>query len=274
MKIESAVISGVGRMRSNNEDNYFLNGIFCEDISENYRQALGKRWGWTFLFSVCDGMEDCHGGIASKCAVAALKSFGRKEWSTKALGEFLVEAENAMQERLPEEGGHMGASIVILMLEGNAAYAANLGDSRLYLFREGKLVQLSKDQKVQDLVVPGPLQGQGAGIQTGEHLLHYLGTKSESSAEDFYQIEPFWLKKGDIFLLCSDGLTDMLTDEEIASYMKTYRRHSVKKISEVLYREAMQAGGRDNVTCVTVKVKKLDNQKDIDNMMKIFGIGM
>lgn len=270
MKIESAVISNIGKVRGNNEDNYFLNGSFRENVLEHGKQEVLCKEGKKFIFSVCDGMggED-NGEIASLCAVKALCVLKEQKWSKKSISDFLLAAEKNMKEwqDLEQKEKRMGAAIIILVLENNIGYAANLGDSRLYLFRGNSLQRLSKDHtQAQLLVEHGLLKEEEARKHIGGHVLtRFLGNDAEMSVDDFYEISPLKLKKDDIFLLCSDGLTDMLEDRELENCIKEWQKKPVKELTNALCQKALNAGGRDNITCLAVQIKKLGNN--------IFGLG-
>lgn len=265
MKIESAVISNIGKVRNNNEDNYFLDGIFREDVLEHEKQEVLCKEGKKFVFSVCDGMGgEANGEIASLCAVKALQVLKEQTWSKKSQQEFLFTAKKNMemwQQEKKQDKQKMGTAIAILLLENNTGYAVNLGDSRLYLFREKSLQCLSKDHtQAQLLVEHGLLKKEEARTHLGGHVLtRFLGNDMELSVDDFYEMSPLKLKKDDIFLLCSDGLTDMLEDKSLEYYIKIWQKKPIKELAEALCQEALKTGGKDNITCLVVRIKKLEN---------------
>ena len=277
MRIESAVVSHEGNIRTNNEDNYFLNGQFREDCSENRRKEKQKSTAGTCIFSVCDGMggED-YGEVASKCAVKAMKIFHEKKWSGQVLEELLKTVKNDMNRELSGKEGESGTTVTALILENSIAYAVNLGDSRIYLYREKKLLRLSKDHTQAQLMADyGILQEKEARRRRGGHALtRYLGVDSEVCAEDFYCHEPLRIEKQDIFLLCSDGLTDMLADNEIKKCLEENQDARADQIAEILCSLALASGGKDNVTCLIVKIKEAGAKKALwEKAASLFGIG-
>ncbi len=277
MRIESAVISHEGKIRTNNEDNYFLNGQFREDCSENRRKERQKNTAERCIFSVCDGMGGIDNGeVASKCSVKAMKIFQKKNWSEQTLEEFLEMAKKDMEKQLSGKGEESGTTVTVLILEGSVAYAVNLGDSRIYLYREKELLQLSKDHTQAQLMVDyGILQEKEARSHKGGHALtRYLGADNEVSAEDFYCHEPLRIEKQDIFLLCSDGLTDMLADNEIKKCLEENQDAGADQIAEILCSLALSSGGKDNVTCLIVKIKEAGAKKALwERAASFFKIG-
>lgn len=278
MKIESAVISHVGKLRANNEDNYYLDGRCREELSENSASASLKAERETFVCSVCDGMGgESYGEIASKYAAKSLELFKQRGWSMQTLGDYAKEAEQEMKRHLPAgETAKMGTALVILFLKERTAYAANLGDSRLYLFRHGKLSQLSRDHtQAQLLADHGLLRQEEVRKHKGGHMLtRYLGTDAENLAEDFFLPEPIPLLADDWFLLCSDGLTDMLSEEKIQTCMAEHEKDGASRLAGILCEMALQEGGRDNITCLLVKIKKPGKDRKIPKLMELFGVGM
>ncbi len=261
MKVECAVISDAGKVRGNNEDNFFLDGVWKENVGETHCEADIKKEGSRFAFAVSDGMGgEALGEFASLSAVEAMQVIKEKGWSEHAAEEFLALAKQKMKEYGDAKGQEeevMGSALAVFVMEQRQGYAVNLGDSRLYLFRGRALRQLSKDHtQAQLLVEHGLLSEEEARKHRGGHALtRFLGNCVELSGEDFYQKE-ILLKKNDLFLLCSDGLTDMLEQREIELLLKKSCRLPVKKIAEYLYKAAMDAGGKDNITCLLVRIKQ------------------
>lgn len=265
MRIESAVISHEGKIRANNEDNYFLNGSLKRNVLENRRRESMEETGKKYVFSVCDGMGgEKYGEIASLCSVKAMDVFQKNEWSKQTLEEFLETARSGIREKINGKNSEeSGTAVVLLVLEKDTAYIANIGDSRIYLFRDEKLQQLSKDHTQARLMVDhGMLRAEEAVNHKSRHILtRYLGIDTEVLPEDFYIPPSLELSQGDLFLLCSDGLTDMVAEKEIEQCMKKYRKAGTLRMAEALCRCALQSGGKDNITCLIVSVRELDRKQ-------------
>lgn len=277
MRIEYAVISHEGNIRKSNEDNYFLNGIIKENVFENRKREKEDRKGKRFVFSVCDGMggED-YGEIASLCSVKAMKVFEKLDLSKQSLEQFLAIAKNTMKKQLTNDNTEeCGTTITIIMFYKNIAYAVNLGDSRIYLFRKENLIPLSKDHTQAQLMIEhGMLTLEEAKKHKTWHILtRYLGVKTEVFADDFYYQKPFKIEKEDIFLLCSDGLTDMLTERKLKECIQKDQNKKAEILAEALCKQALEAGGKDNITCLIAKIKGLDREKKfLDYIGKVFNI--
>lgn len=275
MRVECAVVSHEGNVRTNNEDNYFLNGSFRKNILENRRNESMENKRNKYVFSVCDGMGgEEYGEVASLCAVKSMEILKEKNWSKQVLEEFIKNAKNSMKEQTLERFcDSPGATVTILILENNRAYTANLGDSRIYLFKGGILKQMSKDHTQAQLMVDhGMLGAEEARKHRGGHILtRYLGTDTEVFPEDFSVNEPVELDKGDLFLLCSDGLTDMLADSDIETCIRQYRDKKAEELASTLCSRALSAGGKDNVTCLIVKIKELSRKGVLEILSEVFG---
>ncbi len=261
MHIECAVFSHEGKLRTNNEDNYFINGLIRENVLENRRNEKIKDIGNKFVFSVCDGMGgESYGEIASLCSVKAMKIFLDKKWTKQTLEEFIGTARKSLQmQLLGKMNVNSGNTVTLLVFDNGIAYSANIGDSRIYLYRNKKLLQISKDHTQAQLMVEnGLLSAKDIREHRGGHILtRYLGNDLDILADDFYCWKPFKLHKEDIFLLCSDGLTDMLEDEKIKDCIEQYKDKDIYILAETLHNYALQEGGIDNITCLTVKVQEI-----------------
>lgn len=277
MYIESAVVSHEGKLRAGNEDNYFLNGLFREDIGKNRSREIFKGDGKHFVFSVCDGMGgEEYGEIASLCSVKAMDIFLKEKWSNQTIDTFIKLAGKNMKKRLGEkETKQSGTTVTVLFLKGDMAYVANLGDSRIYLFRGGRLRQLSKDHTQARLMVENGLlrEEESRNHRDGHILTRYLGMDLELVASDFYCLD-LPLKCSDIFLLCSDGLTDMVADEEMECCLEKWKDEGAERLAGELCSCALSAGGADNITCLVVKINQLEEKRTfLCRALELFGRG-
>lgn len=266
MQVECAVVSHEGKLRTSNEDNFFLDGFIRENVLDNRIEENIKNKGKKFVFSVCDGMGgEEYGEIASLCSVKAMGIFKKNGLTKQTLEEFIKNTRKSLQLQLPKRDNiDSGTTVTILILEYDTAYIANLGDSRIYLYRNGLLMQISKDHTQAQLMADnGLLMEEEARKHKDWHMLtRYLGAGTDIQAEDFYCFNPLKLYTGDIFLLCSDGLTDMLKDSEIENCIKEYREKEAGRLANELCSNALLAGGMDNITCLVVKIEGLEKKKN------------
>ena len=140
-----------------------------------------------------------------------------------------------------------------MLLQGQQVVFANVGDSRIYRFRNRTLTQISMDHsKVQRMISMGLLTPEQARKDPSRHVItQYLGMSPEVRVSP-YIVTDQSLQKGDIYLLCSDGLTDMVEDTQIEAILQ-----KEKKLSDAvkaLFEEAMKNGGRDNTTIILVHI--------------------
>jgi len=251
VEIFSGGVTNVGRVRTNNED--------CFRIEEPLN-----------LYVLSDGMGgEAHGEIASALAVEALVKhcqetehdpamtiFGDmpSNWSekTKRLSSAVHLANKTIFDSAqahPEQRG-MGATLTAAWIDGPRLSVAHVGDSRAYLLRSGTLQQLTNDHSlVAEQVRRGiltPAEAERSDMQSV--LLRALGAHEEIEVES----EEHTLFGGDVLLLCSDGLTRMVTEPEIAGTLQA--EPDPLKASERLVELANEQGGADNVTAVVVRV--------------------
>jgi len=263
--IISAAASNAGRVREKNEDNFFLNGkTLSRDLPET--DAITDESCGTGLYAVCDGMGGgAHGEIASAIAVDALhKVVGQMSGNGMQTDELIDWYTHEANSRICAEmekrrGRRIGTTFVVASIREGVVKVYNLGDSRAYLlWGEGsKLTQLSHDHtKVGSLVEMGFITKEKARSHPERHTLtQHLGIYPEELVIEPHIAPAFSLVDGDILLLCSDGLTDMLEDPEIALIMRGGAEPG--EIADNLVAAALQNGGKDNVTVVVVKKRKV-----------------
>ncbi len=232
----------VGSKRSMNQDFFYCN----ENPVGSFRN----------LFVVADGMGGHKAGDhASKlCVESMADSIRRTSHKTpvtifeEAVNKANDEVYRAAQENLAFEG--MGTTMVACTLTDYTMYVANIGDSRLYLLRDG-LSQITVDHSlVEELIKQGNLTVSEARVHPQRNIItRALGTDVQVNA-DFFEVT---VQKGDIVLLCSDGLSNMLDDED----MEYIIRHSdtLEEAGTALVSRANQCGGDDNITVVLVQVE-------------------
>lgn len=237
----------MGLCRTNNEDNYYWNGCFKKLEAVDEPVLLTDRGTEGTLAAVCDGMGGHElGERAAWRAVSALAG-----WEERlGRGETLEACVRALNRAVVEEGARlgkdMGATLVLALLGRDRAELVNVGDSRAYLCSGRELRRLTVDHTVAER-----LRGIGISLdkESSKHhqLTQYLGIREEEMI-----LEPFHcevpLERGDRLLLCSDGLTDMVEEGEIARILSGGQ--PPEEQAGLLCRAAEQGGGRDNVTAL------------------------
>ena len=244
MRLTCAARTDPGRRRENNEDS------FCA------REDLG-------LFIVADGMGGhVAGEIASRLVVQEVERFvaatpptsvGRAPRLAGAgdrLGAALVEANRSLAARIAEDAALQGmaTTAVALLAEAGAVALAHVGDSRAYRCRAGHLTQLTSDHSwVEEQVRAGLLTAAAARRHPWRHVV----TRAISGGADIeVEVSALPLEPGDRILLCSDGLSTVVSDRGIAEVLRTDRPSP--DVCDELVRRANTAGGPDNVTVLLV----------------------
>lgn len=255
MRIEAYVISDVGKVRKNNEDNYYLHRKIRQDLDLLRSEDSFISDDDMLLFAIADGMggeED--GELASLVTVQNLVPCHIEDVEVEACDSIMEANDMICSEMELKSGKRMGSTLVALYIDKAKAQICNVGDSRAYLLRDENLHQMSLDHTVaQQMVNMGAITAEEARGHKKSHIL----TQNIGIFNHEMIIEPEFsdvieLRNGDIFLLCSDGLTDMLTNEQIGSVL---RSGDVKSKAEGLVEWALVAGGKDNVTALVVKVE-------------------
>ena len=239
MRIEYGAQSDQGMVRTSNEDSF-----------------IADPQGHTFL--VADGMGGhAAGEIASQIAASTVKELlsGRSPDSNmeELLQAAVQEANKRVfetQKLMPEYRG-MGSTLTVLAILDGCYFLAQVGDSRAYLFRNKSLSQLSRDHSlVWPLFEKGLLSKDDISRHPQKNLItRSIGTHPDVDAD--LQSGP--LLEGDVFLLCSDGLTDVLSDHDILQILSSTGTNP-QEASEKLIQAANFGGGPDNVTVIVVSV--------------------
>lgn len=268
VKLSGFAATHVGEIRRNNEDNYYINGQYKKGMDALTDACQNDSACGRYLCAVCDGMGgEAFGETAAFIAVKTLDKYLNTDFRKKS-DEYIEKANKLICDEIEKnDGARIGTTLALLYIQNETAVAYNVGDSRIYLYRKNKLRQLSEDHnQTQRLVRLGLLKQSDARNHKDKHkLTQHLGIFPEELIIEPYISQEISLKQGDIFLLCSDGLTDMLTDEEIAEFLK--QEKDIKKRGEALIQAALQHGGKDNVTVVLVKAEEIKNNKSIWNRL-------
>lgn len=232
---EEAVRTDTGRQRNANEDSYFTRAP---------------------LFVVADGMGGAQAGeVASKAAVESFTGELREGSPERMLEETIAGANRTIHELARKDPSLAGmgttTTAAIVDLEAETVAIGHVGDSRAYRLRGGRFEQLTRDHS---LVEEMRRKGQITDAQAEDHpqrsiITRALGPEPEVQVD----VQTVPAQDGDVFLICSDGLTTMLDDETIGRILA--RATSLEAAVRALVDEANRAGGRDNITVVAFRVQ-------------------
>ena len=244
LEIQYVCSSHMGKIRGNNEDNFICLTRYMNHENTGTTEPISGSFLPTkpYLLGVFDGMggEEL-GEMASFLAADTAARFAFRGDPTDALKQFCKKA-NERIYRYAEDNNiiSMGSTAAMILFDENAIHICNIGDSRIYQFSENKMKQVSVDHVM-------PMQG-----KKKPPLSQNLGIPEEE-----LDIEPYIgvteYREGDVFLICSDGLTDMVSEEKISAILgATEPYQAVNSLQE----EALINGGRDNITILVCLVKK------------------
>ena len=245
MHVEGAVASDVGCVRKVNEDSARLVSS-GGDASES--------GGW--LAVVADGMGGHSAGdVASRIAVDTISR--EFQWGSGQPTQALLDAVQAANRSIFEEAkgaealSGMGTTCTALVLADWQAYLAHVGDSRLYLVRGGDIYSMTEDDSsVMEMVRQGMITREEARSHVDRNvILRALGTRPAVEVSSWAR--PFPVREGDRFILSTDGLHDLMEDEEIRDAVLTHGRHQA---CARLIAAARERGGPDNITVVILEV--------------------
>jgi PPM family protein phosphatase len=230
---EEAGLSDVGRQRHTNEDRF-------------YESAP--------VFAVADGMGGARSGeVASQIAVDEFSEHGDRAASPEdRLAAIAHAANRKIYELAQSDESHagMGTTLTAAMLVDNAVSLGHVGDSRAYRFRDDKLERLTQDHSlVEELMRMGRLTPEDAEVDPRRSIItRALGPEPTVDVETC----TYPAKDGDVYLLCSDGLTGMVAEERMAEILRA--RSSLEQAARALVDEANAGGGKDNITVVLFKL--------------------
>lgn len=247
MELTVAARSDVGMIRSGNEDAFFAH-------------ATRERG----VFIVADGMGGhAAGEVASEMAVQIVSRELQElsdvygEAARLKVAESLRIANRAIYDRTIQESDKqgMGTTASVLVVSGARYLIGQVGDSRVYLLRDGALRQLTKDHSyVQEQVDAGFLTPEQARYHPYSNVITRCVGASEVVEPDTYSGE---LRNGDVFLVASDGLTGMVDDRRLQQLLLS--RASAGRVVDALIAEANYRGGLDNITAIVVQVLQIDS---------------
>ena len=205
------------------------------------------------LFAVADGMGGhAAGEVASEIAVRVLSELAPEHPDGEALGRAIEEANRAVIQAAREGRGRqgMGTTMTAAMLEGERLVIAQVGDSRAYLLHQGKLQQLTRDHSLMaDMIEAGQLTPEEARTHPQRSVITRALGSDAHLHPDIYEIN---VETGDRLLICSDGLSGMIFDDQIENTLR--RVQDPQRCASQLVNEAIANGGHDNVTVIVADV--------------------
>ena len=238
MKRHFTGLTDTGVVRSVNQDSYVI-----DDLEGRF-------------FVVADGMGGHAGGQeASKIATEVIKAYFLEKWDSDIDSEVLLKEaiDRANQSILEDQQSHperadMGTTVVVLIFRNDQPWCGHVGDSRLYRFRGSQLEQITEDHTWVGLALKaGEISKEQAQFHPWRHVLSQCLGRKDLQRIDIQKLD---IQKGDRLLICSDGLTEEVSDEQIQNFLA--KEETCEETGTELISAAKEAGGSDNITVVIV----------------------
>lgn len=265
-----SVSTHIGKVRGNHEDNFYLEGLYMNDIFRNdfsatyiIRQADGMS------FAVFDGMGGAaYGEIASEIAVQTLRKYEKKlkhadgtRMLDQLVSSYTTEANNAVCTMLAEK--HClsgGTTFSMLYFLGDAVKLYYLGDSRIYRYKQDGLTRLTRDHTVANQKVDAAIYTEEEAKRSPDQhrLTLFIGSDRKKAGLNADSRPPIALEVGSKFVLCTDGLTNMCSDDEIFDLLS----QNYFNEAAVLVQAALQNGGSDNITCIVLEILPATSEEE------------
>jgi len=253
MKVLSAGLTNIGRKRDNNEDTFYVD------------DKIG-------LYIVADGMGGHRAGeVASRTVVSSVRDYmdafssseeaqrlgtGEVSPACAAVGHSIELANRVVHQLSQDQGSYkgMGSTAAVAFVHGETLVTANVGDSRIYLVRQGKIEQLTQDHTLlAEQLRKNPGLDPHFSTTPMKHILMRAVGIQDTVQTDAYEMQPL---SGDIVLMCSDGLTDMLSDHDVLQSI--LQGGTLDEICRRLVNLANERGGVDNITVVLIQFERED----------------
>ena len=243
MKLSAYSVTDIGRTRKLNQDYVFTSQMPIGQLPN--------------LFIVADGMGGHKAGeYASKCAVDTVVekvSLSKEKGTIRILSKAIRQANTRIREKAASDENFqgMGTTLVAASFDEEELTVANVGDSRLYLFKDGKLKQITTDHSlVEEMIRMGELERKDARMHPDKNIITRAIGAADEVDVDFFEVDG--IEEGDMILMCTDGLSNMLDDKEIEGIIVS--GDDVEETARRLVNAANMNGGRDNIGVVLVRV--------------------
>lgn len=248
MKVMYSVRSHKGNVREKNEDNFFANGItlLAEYLKKPF--SVDASAFSPMVLAVCDGMggEEC-GEFASSTVVNELLKAQLQ--SQKELHNAVRNCIETANDEIKSSGKRSGSTLALAVISEKGTQCFNVGDSRIYLLKKGFFKRVTNDHtKGAERVKDGAaFEGKERHSECGNKLTRCIGIGNYRSAENYPMISGKYR-----LLICSDGLTDMVTETEIKKVAS--ENEKIDDVAEKLLQAALNNGGEDNITIIAADI--------------------
>ncbi len=258
--LEIAAVTDIGQKRSSNQDNFFVNNCYID-----HQDILAERFDavdslGAHVLAVCDGMGgQADGDVAALIGVSTVSEYASRfnnayspEETSRIANKMIRDANAKILKRGEDNGKKMGSTISMLVVTSKFVYACNVGDSEIYHKHQYGIERLSKPHTIaQELVDLGAIsEYQASRSYRRNQLSQYLGMESPRILKQNEICTS--VRSGDMLLICSDGISDVLPDHSIYASLNSSR--PVSDIADAIIEKALRKGSGDNLTVVIARV--------------------
>ncbi len=257
VKVNAWGASHRGNLRVHNEDNIYVDGIFRDELSEDNILIHSRRRASPYVYAVFDGLggEAC-GEEASLIAALGLKAMEDIN-AASDIETYVTAAHKAIiNESVRKNAPNMGTTVASVQIFDDHATVFNVGDSRVYLYRDNMLTQISRDHSVvQSLIDRGLLKEEERHTSryAGE-LTQYIGMESDEDIRPQVYKTTTSIRSGDVFLICSDGLNDEMSDAQLHDFLEDNSKSGAEAIAAKLIKKATDGKCIDNLSVIVCKL--------------------
>ena len=263
-KILTVAYSHTGNVRAVNQDNLYINGRYMKEneIDKAFFEIQTEESDIN-IFAVSDGMGgESYGERCSLIAVSELRKIQNRlnvniaKWDN-IVSKYINRVNDLICAMMRLYRCSSGTTLALMCTDGKYAKIYNIGDSRVYMLRKNELTQLTKDHTiVQELISSGCLSESEAKTRPDRHkLTQNLGIFPQERQIETHIHPIIELNKGDVFLLCSDGVTEMCDNSEIKEILSQQR--DIIAIGNDLLKKSLEKGGQDNITIILVNINSV-----------------
>lgn len=258
--VKGSVSSDLGEGRTNNEDNYFLNGRTADyKYSENQNSTAFHGLSQNGVFAVFDGMGgSAKGEFASLCAASTLGKYTDSiiNDTESSVNDYIEDTNKQICREAEKINRPIGSTMALLVIKDGKAKSYNLGDSCIYHISKGRVTRITHSHTVaEQLYRMRAITREEAERDIRRHrLTKHLGMKNTDNRNLApYVSSTIKLLKNDTFVLCTDGISDSVNEREINSIVERFDG-KCKKTADAIIEKAIRNGSRDNLTAMVLRI--------------------
>lgn len=249
--LRTCLASDVGQVRKKNEDNFIFRGIYNEKSERHMEYVESVCLTEPLLYGIFDGMGgEAYGEVASRLMAMVCQKYRLHLGYLPEDARALCQIGNELVVREEEQRGLPMGSTASMLFFYKKVLSCNVGDSPIFLYRDGILRPIYEEQTEKKLYEQMGLT-EILSNKKKYRLLQHIGVQEEG-VQILPYMEEIEVKDQDVFLICSDGLTDMVNEEAIKEVLSSFDKESAKRLVDL----ALTNGGYDNVTVLLIQVEK------------------